>query len=431
MKADIHPDVRRRHGALLVRQHVHDPLDQARPARRALQRVPPLLHRQAEAGRHRWPHRALRAPLRQAQGQGLTSVRPTEPAPGRATRADVATAASRLDAAAGARREPLRASSAGARRAAVPGRRRACASRSTAWVLLDDDPAPALGPRAGLGRPARRSTSCTCWSTSRRRGVARPPGRDLPRPADRCGVADGRDARRRPAPDAGPRRRSPPPDAAELVGAAPRAPALDVVVEHGVVTGEVSGLEVRARSSIATTAARLEVGVGRTTARRSPWCTATCRTADALARCVDIVARHRRPARAAPSAQPAGAASAGCARALLAEPGAGRRRRARGRRAARPAAATVEGRRGRRRRVGVDATVDRVRRGRARSASTSTSCPSAADARLALAPDARLRARAARARRATRSDAPRLWPRRPSRRAPATGAPVDGDWPAP
>ena len=37
--------------------------------RRALQRVPPVLHRQAEAGRHRWPRRALPAPLRPAQGR--------------------------------------------------------------------------------------------------------------------------------------------------------------------------------------------------------------------------------------------------------------------------------------------------------------------------------------------------------------------------
>ena len=66
MKADIHPRVRDRHGRVLVRQHVHDAVDQVRPARRALQRVPPLLHGHAEAGRHRWPHREVREALRQA-----------------------------------------------------------------------------------------------------------------------------------------------------------------------------------------------------------------------------------------------------------------------------------------------------------------------------------------------------------------------------
>ena len=66
MKADIHPEYVEATVALLVRQHLHHPLDQARPARRAVQRVPPVLHGQAEARRHRWPRRALPAPLRPA-----------------------------------------------------------------------------------------------------------------------------------------------------------------------------------------------------------------------------------------------------------------------------------------------------------------------------------------------------------------------------
>ena len=69
MKADIHPKyvsttVRCSCGNTFTTRSTKD-----RPARRALQRVPSLLHRQAEAGRHRRPHRALRAPLRQAQGR--------------------------------------------------------------------------------------------------------------------------------------------------------------------------------------------------------------------------------------------------------------------------------------------------------------------------------------------------------------------------
>ena len=76
MKTDIHPDYVEATVQLLVRQHVHDPLDQGRPPRRAVQRVPPLLHRQAEAGRLRRPGRALPAPLRRAQGQGEGQGRP-------------------------------------------------------------------------------------------------------------------------------------------------------------------------------------------------------------------------------------------------------------------------------------------------------------------------------------------------------------------
>ena len=69
MKTDIHPDYVECTGALLVRQRVHDPLDGPEPARGALLRVPPLLHGQAEAGRHRWPRRALPAPVREVQGR--------------------------------------------------------------------------------------------------------------------------------------------------------------------------------------------------------------------------------------------------------------------------------------------------------------------------------------------------------------------------
>ena len=66
MKTEIHPSVRGSKGDLLVREHLHHPFDQIRTARGAVQRLPPLLHRQAEAGGHRWPGGALRAAVRQA-----------------------------------------------------------------------------------------------------------------------------------------------------------------------------------------------------------------------------------------------------------------------------------------------------------------------------------------------------------------------------
>ena len=43
---------------------------------RALQRVPPVLHRQAEAGRLRWPRRALQQALRRPQDRRLTAAAP-------------------------------------------------------------------------------------------------------------------------------------------------------------------------------------------------------------------------------------------------------------------------------------------------------------------------------------------------------------------
>ena len=69
MKTDIHPDYAAVLGALLVREHLHHPLDQARDHPRALQRVPPVLHRQAEAGGLRRSGRALPAPLRNRRSE--------------------------------------------------------------------------------------------------------------------------------------------------------------------------------------------------------------------------------------------------------------------------------------------------------------------------------------------------------------------------
>ena len=78
---DRHPShVRRDAREVLVRQHLHHPLDQGRrAAHRALQRVPPVLHRQAEAGRLRWPRRALQQALRRPQVRQV-GRRPTTPA---------------------------------------------------------------------------------------------------------------------------------------------------------------------------------------------------------------------------------------------------------------------------------------------------------------------------------------------------------------
>ena len=67
MKADIHPDYVLAHVTLLVRKRVLDALDEAGAPRRDLRRVPPVLHGQAEARRHRRSGRALPAPAREGR----------------------------------------------------------------------------------------------------------------------------------------------------------------------------------------------------------------------------------------------------------------------------------------------------------------------------------------------------------------------------
>ena len=195
MRADIHPDYVVATVTLLVRQHLHHPLDEGRPARRALQRVPPLLHGQAEAGGHRRPHRPLRAPLRQAP--------------------QVRRRRSSADCSCVARRWPRRARRA-ARHAAGGARPRSPeAARTLARplgalaaaptspggaALADDRPGccsttrPVARARAGArrGPTARMRPSCTSLvdADGRRAG---PPGRLLPAPRPPCGQVD-RDA---------------------------------------------------------------------------------------------------------------------------------------------------------------------------------------------------------------------------------------------
>ena len=73
MKTEIHPDY--------VECKVHCSCGNefttrstaADAARRALLGVPPLLHGQAEAGRHRWPRRALPAPRREGEEAAKTA----------------------------------------------------------------------------------------------------------------------------------------------------------------------------------------------------------------------------------------------------------------------------------------------------------------------------------------------------------------------
>src|SRR5262249_25331025 len=63
------PRIRARDGPLRLREHVPDPLDETGAARRDLLELPPVLHGQAEARRHRRPGGALPAPPRAGAGR--------------------------------------------------------------------------------------------------------------------------------------------------------------------------------------------------------------------------------------------------------------------------------------------------------------------------------------------------------------------------
>ena len=67
MKADIHPNYTETTVTCSCGNTFTTRSTAGEPPRRAVQRVPSLLHRQAEAGGHRWSHRPLRAPLRPPQ----------------------------------------------------------------------------------------------------------------------------------------------------------------------------------------------------------------------------------------------------------------------------------------------------------------------------------------------------------------------------
>src|SRR4051812_39920342 len=212
------------HREVLLREHVHHSLHRVRPACRALQRVPPLLHRQAEARRHRRPGRALRAPLRGPRRK-------------------------EEEVADGERQQALRQAKL---RALVKGRWGDAERRSEAfpggaalvedgvgWVLVEEDSQRALGRALlwagkaeveelhvladnGAGMLARRASA-----------FAKPPavwrieGTSLTE-VEPDPVSEERPVDPRAAPLA---------DLIRVAGAQP-------VVEHGVLRGEVLGLEV-------------------------------------------------------------------------------------------------------------------------------------------------------------------------------------------
>ncbi len=165
------------------------------------------------------------------------------------------------------------------------------------FVLLDDDPERSLG--RALAWADQRAVSELHLVVDRGAGV-------LARRSEQFAVApsvwqiDGRELRRAEA--APPARPVPPPAGVESLIELLRAADLEVVVEHGEIVGELLGLAVArvvgARGSDSgdeEPAARLEVGVGRHDREAFALLHGDLPAADALASVVAAVRRHRRP----------------------------------------------------------------------------------------------------------------------------------------
>ena len=161
-----------------------------------------------------------------------------------------------------------------------------------AWVLLEDEPERGLGP--ALAWALRQRADALHVLAERATGL-------LARRAGGFHVADRGVARRgarrccRPSPSRCSSRRPPPPAHLALVDTIVAGGAVPVV-EHGVVTGEVRGLEVcRVVDDPHTGAVRLEVGVGAHDREAFAIIHGDVPTVDALAGVVRAVTEHRGP----------------------------------------------------------------------------------------------------------------------------------------
>lgn len=262
----------------------------------------------------------------------------------------------------------------------TPSEHSAGTAAPIAWVLLDEQPTRGLG-------------AAMAWAESRGAGtlhvLAEAAADVLARRATqfrdppRVWWVDGREVR--PAEPAPPHLAvEPSADALDLVPLLADA-GVEIVVEHGHVLGELRGLEI-ARVVVDDEGARVEVGVGRHDREAFAIIHGGVPPADALARVFDDVRRHRRPE--AP-AHPLGrlAAERWLRAAVVADPGLV------GAAVLAPTEGTVE-------RTSVKEPTPAMAVGRdaagapvvvAASVGVDLDLvPSAADARLALAPDARL-----------------------------------------
>ena len=296
MKADIHPEyveatVRCSCGNTFTTRST-----QGRPPRRALQRVPPLLHRQAEAGGHRWPHRAVRAPLRQAPQVAAAPVsrrrrRPAVPLdPEQRARAARRQGCGALVADHLGVDPPRTTSSCDqARSPAVP---RVARRVDRAGSCSTSDPTRALGRGPGLGATATASTELHVVADDADAAACWPAGPPLFAGPPAVWRVEGRALR---AVDAGAGRPppvEPPPVAAASWSACCSTPASTSSSSTAWSRGEVRGLEVaRVVGRRRRRGPRSRSASAATTARPSPWSTATCPPPTPLAPVVDSV-RH-------------------------------------------------------------------------------------------------------------------------------------------
>jgi hypothetical protein len=248
-----------------------------------------------------------------------------------------------------------------------------------AWVLLDERPAGGLG-RALAWAEARTARDLHVLADDEADVLARRASQ-FARPPSVWWV-DGRSVR--PAAPAEAHVTAPPPtDALDLVPLLAEA-GVEIVVEHGHVIGELRGLEI-ARVVVDGEGARVEVGVGRHDREAFAVMHGDVPAPDALARVFDDVRRHRR-ADAPPHPLGRLAAERWLRAAVLAQPGLV------GALDLVTAEGTVE-------RTSVKDPAPAIAVGRDAGGPVVVACsvgvdldlvPAAADARLALAPDARL-----------------------------------------
>ncbi len=162
---------------------------------------------------------------------------------------------------------------------------------SSAWVLAEDDPGRSLGP--ALAWALRNGATSLQLLAERDTGLLARRAERLRFPIEVWHVAERTLLPAVPEPLAAPREPSPAHlalvDTIAAGGAVPN-------VEHGVVTGEVRGLEVcRVVDDPHTGAVRLEVGVGAHDREAFTIMHGDVPTVDALAGVVRAVAERRRP----------------------------------------------------------------------------------------------------------------------------------------
>jgi hypothetical protein len=156
------------------------------------------------------------------------------------------------------------------------------------WVLVDRDPHRALGPALAWAR--RHDVASLNLVAEHDAGHLARRARFFRDPASVWTIGDGGLV----AAEAVPVPPEPPTNVDRAVFEALESAGLEVIVEHGTVTGEVAGLEV-ARVVVAEGGSRVEVGVGVNDREATSLVHGDLPTPQILASVVETVSRERRP----------------------------------------------------------------------------------------------------------------------------------------